>query len=65
MNIRRRVTAFVSRWPLGRADVLFLSGAGCIVYGVHLLLPPLAWIVGGIVPAGLGSWMYYREGRRS
>jgi hypothetical protein len=37
-------------------DLVFLSGSAAIVYGVHRIYAPLAWIVGGAI-AVRAAWL--------
>lgn len=48
-----RATAYVSDVVDAR-DVFFFGGMAAACYGVSLIYPPAAWIVGGIVSATLG-----------
>lgn len=53
LRILLRVTAYVSSVIDGR-DVLFFGGMAATCYGVSLIYPPAAWIIGGIVSCALG-----------
>jgi len=35
-------------------DLFLAAGCGCVVYGVALLSPAAAWIVGGVMLIGFG-----------
>jgi hypothetical protein len=41
-------------------DILGVGGYAAVVYGIWQMHPPSAWIVGGMLPAGLVMAHYIR-----
>lgn len=41
--------------PSYLGDLMILAGAGVLVYGVHQVYPPAAWIVAGIILVTVGG----------
>ena len=52
----QRVTVF--------RDILTLCGIGCIVVGLYLAWPPLAWLAGGAAMAAFGIGSQFAEWQR-
>ena len=42
-------------------DVLALTGAGCLEYGVYCAWPPGAWMLGGVLLMAVAVWPNLRK----